>query len=179
MIRFLWLEGVSEAAIHQRLLAQYGNSVFPQWSVYEWTEKLKTGRTNVHHDKGARRLSTAITEINRACMWHGSVRRCGNTLFPYCAESLWWITAPDTPSDQKNRITEHWFPLVHTESGAAMINGKAATMELTYQHQTCAEIMIMRPHTHHLRNTTNAVNRNTSTTALRIIIDLPSYKRII
>ena len=61
---FLWSEGVSGAAIHQRLSALYGNSVFPQRSVYEWIEKLKNGRTNVTHDKGAGRPSTAIAEDN-------------------------------------------------------------------------------------------------------------------
>jgi hypothetical protein len=39
--------------------------------------------------------------------------------------------APDTPFDHKNRITERYSSLVQTESGAAMINSKAATMELT------------------------------------------------
>ena len=58
----LWSEGVSGAAIHQRLLAQYGNNVLPHPSLYKWIEKLKNGRTNVMHDKGARRRSTAITE---------------------------------------------------------------------------------------------------------------------
>ena len=62
VIRFLWSEGVSGAAIHQRLSAQYRNSVLPQRSVYEWIEKLKNGRINVTHDKGARRPSTASTE---------------------------------------------------------------------------------------------------------------------
>jgi hypothetical protein len=38
---------------------------------------------------------------------------------------------PDTPSNHKNRITECCYSLMQTESGAAMINGKAATMELT------------------------------------------------
>ena len=33
----------------------------------------------------------------------------------------------------------------------------------------------MKPRMRHLRNTTSAANRNTSTTALRILIDLPSY----
>jgi hypothetical protein len=33
--------GESGAAIHQRLSAQYGNSVLPQRSVYEWIEKFK------------------------------------------------------------------------------------------------------------------------------------------
>ena len=62
VIQFLWSEAVSGTAIHQRLSAQYGNSVLPQWSVYEWIEKLKNGRTNVTHDKGAGRPSMAITE---------------------------------------------------------------------------------------------------------------------
>jgi hypothetical protein len=35
-----------------------------------------------------------------------------------------------------------------------MINGKAATMELTYQHQTCAEIMTRKPRMAMLRKTT-------------------------
>jgi hypothetical protein len=54
-----------------------------------------------------------------------------NPLFPYCAESLSWIAAPDTPSDHKNRISKHCSSLLQTESGAAMINGNATTMELT------------------------------------------------
>jgi hypothetical protein len=37
----------------------------------------------------------------------------------------------DTPSNHKNQITERCSSLVQTESGAAVINGKAATMELT------------------------------------------------
>jgi hypothetical protein len=35
VILFSCLEGVSGAAIHQRLPAKYGNSILPQWSVYE------------------------------------------------------------------------------------------------------------------------------------------------
>ena len=66
---------------------------------------------------------------------------------------------PCTPSDHKNRITERYFSLVHTVSRAAMVNGKAVMMELTYQHQTCAEIMTMKPCMRHLRNT-SAANRN-------------------
>ena len=68
VIRFLWSKGVSGAAFHQRRSAQYGNSILPQWNVYEWIEKFKNGRTNVTHDKGAGRPSTAITEdsIERA-----------------------------------------------------------------------------------------------------------------
>ena len=59
VIRFFWSESISGAAIQQRLSAQYGKSVLPQWSVYKWNEKLKNGRTNVTHDKGAGRPSTA------------------------------------------------------------------------------------------------------------------------
>ena len=64
VIWFLWSEGVSGARILQRLLAQYGNSVFLLWSVYKWTEKLKNGCTNVMHDKGSGRPSTAVTKDN-------------------------------------------------------------------------------------------------------------------
>jgi guanylate kinase len=62
VIWFLWLQGVSGAAVHQRLSAQYGNSILPPQSVYEWIEKLKNGRTSVTHQEGAGRLSTATNE---------------------------------------------------------------------------------------------------------------------
>jgi transposase len=64
VVRFLWSEGVSRAEIHRRLSAQYGNSVLPQRSVYEWIEKFKNGRTSVTHEEGAGRPSTAITDDN-------------------------------------------------------------------------------------------------------------------
>jgi hypothetical protein len=64
VIRFLWSEGVSGAETHRRLSAQYGNRVLPQRSVYEWIEKLKNGRTNIAHEEGARRPSTATTDDN-------------------------------------------------------------------------------------------------------------------
>jgi hypothetical protein len=38
---------------------------------------------------------------------------------------------PNAPSDHKNRITERCSTFVQTGSGAAMIYGKAAMMELT------------------------------------------------
>jgi len=62
MIRFLWSEGVSGTKIHQRLSAQYGNSVLPQWSVYEWIEKFKNGCTSVTHEEGTRCPSMATTD---------------------------------------------------------------------------------------------------------------------
>jgi hypothetical protein len=62
VIRFLWSEGVSGAEIHRRHSAQYGNSVLPQRSAYEWIEKLKNSRKSVTHDDGAGRPSTATTD---------------------------------------------------------------------------------------------------------------------
>jgi hypothetical protein len=64
VIRLLWLEGLSRATSHQSLLAQYGNSVLPQWSVYEWIGRCKNGHTNVIHEEGAERTFTAINEDN-------------------------------------------------------------------------------------------------------------------
>jgi transposase len=63
-IRFLWSEGVSGAEIHRRLSAQYGNSVSPQGSVYEWIDKFKNGRKSVTHEEGAGRPSTATSDDN-------------------------------------------------------------------------------------------------------------------
>jgi hypothetical protein len=63
-IRFFWSEGVSGAETPRRLSAQYGNSVLPQRSVYEWIEKLKNGHTSATHEEGAGRPSTATTEDN-------------------------------------------------------------------------------------------------------------------
>ena len=69
VIRFLWSEGASGVEIHRRLPAQYGNSVLPQRSVYEWIEQFKNGRTSVTHEEGAGRPSTATTDDNteRVC----------------------------------------------------------------------------------------------------------------
>ena len=63
VIRFSWSEGVSGAAILQRLSAQYWNSVLPQQCLrLDW--KVKKCRTNITHDKGARRPSMVFTEDN-------------------------------------------------------------------------------------------------------------------
>ena len=48
----------------------------------------------------------------------------GRALSLYCVESLRWISAPGTPSEQRNRITALCFSLVHTASGAAMFTMK-------------------------------------------------------
>jgi hypothetical protein len=50
--------------VYQGLSAQYGNSVLPQRSVYEWIEKVKNGCTNVTLEEGAGRPSTATTDDN-------------------------------------------------------------------------------------------------------------------
>jgi len=39
--QFLWAEGVPGAEIYHRLSAQYGNSAFPQRSVYDWIAMFK------------------------------------------------------------------------------------------------------------------------------------------
>jgi len=54
----LWSEGVSGAEIHQRLSAQYGNSVWPQHSAYEWIERLKNGHTSVTHEAAGHMTTT-------------------------------------------------------------------------------------------------------------------------
>ena len=64
VIRFLWSECVSVAEIHRRLSAQYGNSILPQRSVYEWIEKFKNGCRSVTHEEGAGRPSTSTTDDN-------------------------------------------------------------------------------------------------------------------
>ena len=55
---------LSGAEIHRRLSVQYGNSVLPQRSVYEWIEKFKNVRTSVTHEEGAGRSSTATADDN-------------------------------------------------------------------------------------------------------------------
>jgi len=62
VIRFLWSEGVPGAEINRRLSTQYGDSVLPRRSVYEWIEMFKSGRTNVTHEEEAGRPSTSTTD---------------------------------------------------------------------------------------------------------------------
>jgi hypothetical protein len=51
-----------------------------------------------------------------------------------------------------------------------MINGRAATMELMNQPQTCAEIIIWKPCMALLHRTAVPLNINTNKTALQIFI---------
>jgi len=64
VIRFLSSEGVTGAQIHQRLLAQYGDSALPRRSVYEWIQKFQEGRTSVKDEERTGRPSTSITDSN-------------------------------------------------------------------------------------------------------------------
>jgi hypothetical protein len=48
LIGFLWSEGVLGAAVLQRLSAEYGNTVLPQWNFYEWIEKCKMVAQMLH-----------------------------------------------------------------------------------------------------------------------------------
>jgi hypothetical protein len=41
--------------------------------------------------------------------------------FPYCAESLCWVSAPGTPSAPKNHIITRCYSMVHKESGVTML----------------------------------------------------------
>ena len=47
VVRFLSAEGVKPVQIHQRMLAQYGQSTMSQRKVYDWVESFKSGRTRV------------------------------------------------------------------------------------------------------------------------------------
>lgn len=50
--------------IHQRLSAQYGDSVLPQQNVYEWTDMFKNAWTSVTDEKQSGRPSKSTTEVN-------------------------------------------------------------------------------------------------------------------
>ena len=56
------VRGSPGAENHKRLLAQYGDNALSKKTVYEWTEKFKTGRTSVKHAKGGGRSSTYTSE---------------------------------------------------------------------------------------------------------------------
>jgi hypothetical protein len=49
------------------------------------------------------------------------ILQCSKPLFPYCAESLGWVSAPGMPLTHKNCITESVSSLPHVESGVAML----------------------------------------------------------
>ena len=71
VIRFLWSEGVSGAAINQKLSAQYGNSALPQrvsiidWKIKKWSHKYYAWQ----------RSRTTVYGHHWAYTWHGPVRR--------------------------------------------------------------------------------------------------------
>jgi hypothetical protein len=51
--------------------------------------------------------------------FHSYMLHCGESLSPCCADSVWWISAPVTPSGHKNLITACCC-LLHVASGVAM-----------------------------------------------------------
>jgi hypothetical protein len=52
---------------------------------------------------------------------HLYILHCSKALFPYCAESLQWISAPGTPSVHKNVITACYSSLMSMESRVTML----------------------------------------------------------
>jgi len=62
VVRFLWAEGVKPVEIPRRMLVQYGKSTMSQRKVYEWVERLKSGRTRVTDEGRSGRPSTSRTQ---------------------------------------------------------------------------------------------------------------------
>ena len=65
--------------------------------------------------------------------------------------------------------------MVQTESGAAMFNVTVVTNGLTKQLQTCTVVIRRKTTPSDARENDSAANRNTNATALRTIIESPSY----
>jgi hypothetical protein len=51
VIKFLWIEEVSEPEIQRQLSMAYANSPYNLTSVYKWIRFFKCGRTNVEDDE--------------------------------------------------------------------------------------------------------------------------------
>jgi len=66
VVRFLWAEGVKLVEIHRRMLAQHGQSTVSQRKVYEWVERLKSGRTRVTDEGRSGRPSTSRTQDHKS-----------------------------------------------------------------------------------------------------------------
>jgi hypothetical protein len=64
------------------------------------------------------------------------------------------------------------------KEGTAVINDKAAMIELTLQHQTCTQVKRWKPHIAMQLKNDSAVSINTNTTVLWITTDLPLYNSI-
>jgi len=59
VVRFLWAEGVKPVEIDRRMLAQYGQSTMIHRKVYEYVERLKSGRTHATDEGCSGRSSTS------------------------------------------------------------------------------------------------------------------------
>ena len=123
VIRFLWSEGTSEAEVHRRLLAQYGNFALPKRTVYEWIERFKSGRTSVKHAEGARRPSTTTTDektwqemilmdrhiaidgmARSAQISHGSAHQIIHENLGFCKVSAKWVPRQLTIEHKRRRL---------------------------------------------------------------------------
>jgi transposase len=62
VVRFLWAEGVKYAAVHRRMLTQYGAHTMHQRKIYEWIERFKDGRTSVTDESRPGHPSTSQTD---------------------------------------------------------------------------------------------------------------------
>jgi hypothetical protein len=58
-VRFIWAGRVKGVEILKRLCAQYEDKVFPHWSLYEWIETFKNGRTSATDAERSGRPSTS------------------------------------------------------------------------------------------------------------------------
>lgn len=74
---------------------------------------MRTSDLIFHHQRIQRRFLKAVS--------HSCIFRYCKALLSYCAQHLWWIAAPGTPSAHKNRIIEPCSSFVHTERWATTI----------------------------------------------------------
>jgi hypothetical protein len=59
VIKFWWCKGVTDANIHCRPSAQYGDNVLPQQSICKWTDMIRSGQTIITY-----RTIRVIVHIN-------------------------------------------------------------------------------------------------------------------
>jgi hypothetical protein len=58
VVRFVWAEGVKPVEIHRLMLAQYGQSTIRQRKVYEWVERLRSGRRFTSDEEAKKAVHT-------------------------------------------------------------------------------------------------------------------------
>jgi len=80
VVRFLWAEGVKPVEIHNRMLAQYGQSTVSQRKVYEWVERFNLSRTRVTDEGRSGRPSTSRTQDHKSSRKASSPQEYRNQL---------------------------------------------------------------------------------------------------